>query len=201
MESTPQEDIKFIKEDLLPEMVHDRCFCESGSREFVEFDYADVSIQPRESHHLDFTYYRATVSVLFSGEPELFRVLVKLLPADGFSELAFSGFLNEEILWNKGTLQFGKEFLPRFYLADMGKYRRPVIVVEDLEKNGYERVVDRGLNKEEAVKVLQLIGEFHGKGLALKEAKFPVYREFQAKFQEITFEAEVEEETKGRLDR
>ncbi|OXU23102.1 hypothetical protein TSAR_014677 [Trichomalopsis sarcophagae] len=200
MESTAEEDIKFIKEDLLPEMMHDRCFCEPGSREFVEFDYADVHVQPRESHHLDFSFYRATVSVLFSGEAQLFHVLVKLLPADGSFELAFNGFLNEEILWNKGTLQFGKQFLPRFYLADMGRYGRPAIVVEDPEKNGFERVVDRGLNKEEAVKVLEVIGEFHGKGLAIKVAKFPIYREFQAKFQEITFAAEVEEETRAKLD-
>lgn len=202
-----EEDVHFIQTDLLPEMVFNRCFCEPGSREFVEFDSAKVEPLEKSSYHLNFSFYRASVTVSFSGEPEIFNVVIKLLPEDCFSgndpslPLAFDGFLNEEILWNKGTLQWGKDFLPKFYAADMGKYGRPVIVVEDLQKNGFERVLDREFNQEEVLSIAKLIGNFHGRGMKLKQNEFSIFREFFAKFADITFSDTQQIETSERLSK
>lgn len=207
MSPTIEEDVAFIQTDLLPEMVFNRCFCEPGSREFVEFDSAEIESIEKSSYHLNFSFYRATVTVRFSGEPETFNVVIKLLPENCFSgndaslALAFDGFLNEEILWNKGTLQYGKDFLPKFYAADMGKYGRPVIVVEDLQKNGFERVLDREFNQEEVLSIAKLIGNFHGRGMKLKQNEFSIFREFFAKFQDITFSEAGESETRKRLSK
>lgn len=205
MTPSVEDDVLFIQKELLPEMVFNRCFCDAGSREFVEFDNAKVEPLDKTPYHLNFTFYRASVTVNFSGEPEIFNVVVKLLPEDCFSgddpslALAFDGFLNEEILWNKGTLQYGKDFLPKFYAADMGKYGRPVIVLEDLQKNGFERVLDREFDQEEVLAVAKLLGGFHGRGMKLKQNDFSIFREFFAKFQDVTFSQTREAETRESL--
>ncbi|XP_058802312.1 uncharacterized protein LOC131670608 [Phymastichus coffea] len=205
MSSTrPADEARFVEADLLPEMVHERCFCEAGSREFVEFESARVAPLRPESHQLRCALYRAELVVRFSGEPRAFRVLVKLLPesapgqTDAELELAYRGFLNEEIACNKARLRLGAELYPKIYLADMGKYGRPVVVVEDLERAGYYRVADREFSVEEARAVLRSIGSFHGKGMALRQNQFAAFREFTAKFQEITFAEAVEADTRAK---
>ena len=64
-----ERSIAFIEHELLPEMVHDRYFCEPNSREFVEFDSATIRLDElsRSSE-----IYRVTVAVKFSGEPRSF---------------------------------------------------------------------------------------------------------------------------------
>ncbi|XP_014213151.1 uncharacterized protein LOC106642795 [Copidosoma floridanum] len=178
MSSPRERDTKFIEEDLVPELVSDRCFCESNSREFVELE--SVAAEPLLDHHV---LYRATIVIRFSDVPTTFRVLIKLLPADSND---YGGFLNEEMIWNKGTLQYGKtDFFPRFYAADMGRYAgRAIIVVEDLRSRGFRRAIGGHFDNDEARLAVRFIGRFHARGLRLRRDKFPVFREFYAKFED-----------------
>lgn len=171
-------DCDFIRQELIPEMVHDRRFCESGSREFVEFDSVDVE-------HLDgmrdYTtkLYRVTARVKFSGETYGFPLVIKLPKTD--AESPPSGpFQNEEMFYSKMTLEYGTDSIPKCYLSDLGRYGRPVIVLEDLTARGYARVNDK-LDEDHLKLCVKALAAFHGKGLRLKASKFPVFREFYAK--------------------
>jgi hypothetical protein len=207
VKSTIEEDICFIKNELLPEMVYDRCFCESNSREFVELESSEIESCNTYSHHLNFAFYRATIVIQFSGDPKIFYVLIKLLPentlfaSDPTIALAYDGFQNEEIMWNKASIEYGKHFFPKFYITDMGKYGRPVIVVEDLEKNGFERILDRDLNRQEASLVMEMLGNFHGKGMTLKKEKFSIFCELHTKLKETIFTHLMEIEIEERFSR
>ncbi|KAJ8668809.1 hypothetical protein QAD02_000068 [Eretmocerus hayati] len=131
--------------------------------------------------------YSAKVVIQFSGVPRQFDVLVKLPPDGKYDGPGFDSILNEEMLWNKGTPHYGKDFFPKIHLADLGKYGRPVIVVEDFRKSGYARVLDRKLNLQEARCIADFIGRFHKRGMELKDKQFTVFREFYSKFQETVF--------------
>lgn len=198
--STIEEDISFINSFLIPEMVHDRCFCDAGSREFVELESAEVEVAPAKKlhgrEHIDFRSYRGKVVISFSGEPRTFAVLVKLLPDAENPGPAFDAFLNEEMLYNKMALHYGYDLFPKCYVADLGKYGRPIVVLEDLEENGY-RTLNRRLNEDELKMALATIGRFHARGFKLKETKFQAFREFYAKFVDTTFE----EVSKPRLQK
>ena len=200
MASSTSIDLEFIETNLIPEMVHNRCFCEPNSREFVELSSVRVSPSQIYSQHdrLGFNLYEATVVVDFSGEPRTFDVLVKLTP-DDVEDVRYRALLNEEILANKARLQYGEGFFPKYYAADMGKYGRPVVVVENLQAAGYTRVLDREFNEEEADALVEFVGRFHGMGFWLKEVKSDVMREFYAKFLETTFDKEAEDKTLDRF--
>ncbi|XP_029666306.1 uncharacterized protein LOC115237426 [Formica exsecta] len=171
-------DCDFIRRELIPEMVHDRRFCESGSREFVEFDSVDIE-------HLDgirdYTtrLYRVTARVKFSGETCSFPLVIKLPKAD--AESPPSGpFQNEEMFYSKMTLEYGTDGIPKCYLSDLGRYGRPVIVLEDLSARGYAHVKDK-LDEDHLKLCVKALAAFHGRGLRLKARKFPIFREFYAK--------------------
>ncbi|XP_072761580.1 uncharacterized protein [Anoplolepis gracilipes] len=171
-------DCDFIRRELIPEMVHDRRFCESGSREFVESDSVDVE-------HLDgmrdYTtkLYRVTARVKFSGEPYNFPLVIKLPKADAASPPS-SSFQNEEMFYSKMTLEYGTDGIPKCYLSDLGRYGRPVIVLEDLIARGYAHVNDK-LDEDHLKLCVKALATFHGRGLSLKARKFPIFREFYAK--------------------
>ncbi|XP_050458872.1 uncharacterized protein LOC126855348 [Cataglyphis hispanica] len=171
-------DCDFIRCELIPEMVHDRRFCESGSREFVEFDSVDIE-------HLrgirDYTtkLYRVTARVKFSGETCSFPLVIKLPKTDAES-LPSGPFQNEEMFYSKMTLEYGTNGIPKCYLSDLGRYGRPVIVLEDLTAHGYAHVNDK-LDEDHLKLCVKALAVFHGRGLRLKARKFPVFREFYAK--------------------
>lgn len=179
--------MRFIKEDLLPEMVYDRCFCDSGSREFVEFDSAQVVVSNCRAGNDECNYantYKGLVSVRFSGNVQQFPVVVKLLPI-GEDGLAFEAFQNEEMLYSKMTSKYGKEKFPKCYVADLGRYGgRSVIVIEDLEAKGYRRV-DGKFTGDHVKLAMRAIGRFHGRGLNLRKNDFAGFREFYAKLIEV----------------
>ncbi|KAK2576070.1 hypothetical protein KPH14_007407 [Odynerus spinipes] len=182
---------EFVKSDLLPEMVHNRCFCEAASREFVEFESS--SVDPLESvsgnSEKPWECYRANAVVRFSGEAETFPLIVKLLSPSARSENAFARFQNEEMFYSKMLLVYGKDRFPKCYLSDLGRYGMPVIVLEDLTASGYE-TVQRKLNEDELKLCLESLAKLHGTGLRLKAEKFEIFREFYAKLLETTFDSE-----------
>ncbi|CAK9804879.1 hypothetical protein ANTPLA_LOCUS4241 [Anthophora plagiata] len=185
-----ERSIDFIENDLLLEMVHDRCFCNGNSREFVEFESATVRLDElsRSSE-----IYRATVVVRFSGEPSTFYLLVKLLPEDGAehaSITAFDAFQNEEMFYTKMTAKYGTDLVPKCYLSDLGRYGRPVIVLEDLEADGYTQV-DGELDEDHLKLCVQVLAKFHARGLKLRANEPSVFREFEAKLLEISLTEEA----------
>lgn len=183
------EDVKFIEEDLLPEMVFDRCFCDSGSREFLEFDFAKVDlsncVNDNQVESNATSTYKATVSMKLSGVAQQFPIAIKLLSPNA-AQSAFEAFQNEEMLYSKMTGKYGKEKFPKCYASDLGRYGRSVIVIEDLEAKGY-RGVNNGdkLNVEQVKLTLRAIGRFHGRGLNLRNNDFASFREFHAKLIEV----------------
>ncbi|XP_043685437.1 uncharacterized protein LOC122637419 isoform X1 [Vespula pensylvanica] len=189
--------MEFIKTDLLPEMVYNRCFCESGSREFVEFESAIVESLETPDHSIKpWELYRVKAVVRFSGEPVSFPLIVKLLPSSVQSENSFGRFQNEEMFYSKMISLYGKDLFPKCYASDMGRYGMPVIVLEDLTANEYEMIQEkRGMNEEELKLSLKSLGRFHGIGLRLKNEKFQLFREFYMKLSNTVLSKDLSEKS------
>lgn len=168
----------FIRRILIPEMVHNRYFCEPGSREFVEFDSVDVEHFDRKSSSKN-TLHRVTARVKFSGVTCSFPLIIKLLK---HVETVPSGpFLNEEMFYSKMTLNYGTDGIPKCYVSDLGRFDgQPVIVLEDLATRGYTQVDDK-LDEDHLKLCMKALATFHGKGLKLKADTFPIFKEFYAK--------------------
>lgn len=189
-----EQSIDFIENDLIPEMVQDRRFCEPDSREFVEFDSATVRLV--ELSHTS-EIYRVEAVVRFSGEPTNFPLLVKLFPEqeeeeeeeENRSRTPFDAYQNEEMYYTKMTRKYGDDLAPKCYLADLGRYGRPVFVLEDLEAVGYSQA-DGELDEDHLKLCVEILGKFHGRGLRLKATEPSVFREFEAKLLEITLTEE-----------
>ncbi|XP_014484838.1 PREDICTED: uncharacterized protein LOC106749667 [Dinoponera quadriceps] len=186
-----QRNVDFIREELIPEMVHKRCFCEPGSREFIEFDSADVEpfdlgVDYRTStfHEL----YRVTARVKFSGETCSFSLIVKL-PKNSTGYPSGSS-QNEDIFYTEMTPYYGTDGVPKCYLSDLGRYGRPVVVLEDLGARGYVRT-DRKLDEDHLKLCVKTLATFHGKGLKLKAEEFDIFREFYAKLSDACFDSIV----------
>lgn len=185
-----ERSIAFIEHELLPEMVHDRYFCEPSSREFVEFDSATIRLDElsRSSE-----IYRVTVVVKFSGEPRSFPLVLKLLPEEGAEHTgrtAFDAFQNEEMFYSKMAPKYGPDLVPKCYLSDLGRYGRTVIVLEDLEKDDYKQV-DGELDENHLKLCVQVLAKFHARGLRLKATEPRIFREFEAKLLEISLTEEA----------
>lgn len=172
------EHCDFIRRILIPEMVHDRYFCEPGSREFVEFDSVDVEHFDRKNSRQNMLH-RVTARIKFSGVTCSFPLIIKL-PKPHVDFLLSGPFLNEEMFYSKMTLNYGTDGTPKCYLSDLGRYDRAVIVLEDLAARGYTQVDDK-LDEDHLKLCMKALAAFHGKGLKLRAFKFPVFREFYAK--------------------
>lgn len=183
--------VDFTRRELIPEMVHGRCFCEPGSREFVEFERADVepfdARKDDESRASRCELYRTTAYVKFSGETRSFPLIVKLPPDSADCPAPSGSFQNEEMFYSKMTLEYGTDGVPKCYLSDLGRYGRPVIVLEDLAASGYVRA-DRKLNRDHLKLCVKALATFHGRGLKLRADKFAVFREYYAKLSEASFD-------------
>ncbi|XP_032685996.1 uncharacterized protein LOC116851068 [Odontomachus brunneus] len=170
----------FIRRELIPEMVHDRCFCEPDSREFVEFDSADVEPFDGSDRGTSCELYRATAHVKFSGETCSFPLIVKLPKNSADCQPPSGPFQNEEMFYSKMTRKYGADGVPKCYLSDLGRYGRPVIVLEDLSARGYVRA-DRKLDEDHLKLCVKALATFHARGLELKAKEFAIFREFYAK--------------------
>lgn len=179
----PCKDCDFVRE-LIQEMVHDRCFCDPGSREFVEFESADVEhMNISEKRDYSCELYRVTARAKFSGETCSFPLIVKL-SREHEEFPPSSKFQNEEMFYTKMTLKYGKaEGIPKCYLSDLGRYGRPVIVLEDLAARGYAEV-NHTLDEDHLKLCMKALAVFHAKGLKLKANNFAIFREFYAKLSE-----------------
>ncbi|XP_044009941.1 uncharacterized protein LOC122853505 [Aphidius gifuensis] len=186
MENT-QSDIDFIMTDLLPEMVYNRCFCDPNSREFVEFESANIHQSKKNNINSIRKLYKGQVIVQFSGEPKVFSVIIKLLPNDqspsNYNDDIYGYFLNEEMFYNKIIKKYKLDIYPKCFVADMGKYGRPVIVLEDLESFGYHNIHedDDKLDEDHLNLLVKSIAKFHGRGMKIKRDEFNDFREFYAK--------------------
>lgn len=160
MNSTEEEDIKFIKNELLPELVYERCFCDVGSREFVEYDSASVKcLKAKRGPTNNESHYSADVIVKFSGEPKVFPIFIKLLPISA-NDIAYDWFLNEEIFYNSHLIRKSDtKIVPKCYGVSMGKYGRPCLVLENLKGQEFEKIGK--LNFEEINLCASAIGFFH----------------------------------------
>ncbi|XP_012523396.2 uncharacterized protein LOC105829238 [Monomorium pharaonis] len=169
----------FIRLVLIPEMVHDRRFCEPGSREFVEFDSVDVEHLDSKSSRRN-VLHRVTARVKFSGVTRSFPLIIKLLKSHPGSPPS-GPFLNEEMFYSKMTLSYGTDGAPKCYLSDLGRYDgQAAIALEDLAALGYVQVDDK-LDEDHLKLCMKALAAFHGKGLKLKAHRFPIFREFYAK--------------------
>lgn len=180
----------FIEHELLPEMVQDRCFCEPNSREFVELDSATIRLDELSSSS---EIYRVTLVVKFSGEPRSFPLVLKLLPKEGcehVSPTAFDAFQNEEMFYSKMISKYGTDLVPKCYLSDLGRYGRPVIVLEDLEEAGYMQVGGE-LDEDHLKLCVQVLAKFHARGLKLRATEPQIFREIEAKLIEIALTEET----------
>lgn len=197
MENRREEDIEFISTELLPEAVHNRCFCEPGSREFVEF--VSAVVEPARSARIEddrTEYYRATLIVNFSGEPRAFELSIKTLRPGDDDAKAYDGILNEEMFYSKIAKGYDLAIYPKCYVADMGRYGRPVIVLEDLEALGY-RGLDSKLDEDHLELSLRAIGRFHERGFRLKATNFNSFREFYAKLIDTRLDGRLSSEDLG----
>lgn len=187
-----EKDIEFIK-DLVSEMVHNRCFCNPGSREFVEFDSVDITALNFADKIPVSEIYSAKVVVRFSGEPQTFPIVIKLIPDSTEVANAFELFQNEELFYSKIAPKIGiSDHLAKCYVADMGRYGKPVIVLEDLRARGYA-IVEGKLTERHLELWAKAAGIFHGRGLRLRNEEPSEFREFYAKLQEGTFNEENRE--------
>lgn len=118
----------------------------------------------------------------FSGEPKVFVLIIKLLNEENFNDSRrdYDKFLNEEMFYSKIAQKYKLNIYPQCYVADMGRYGRPVIVLEDLEACGYVRL-DGKLDEDHLVLGLKAIEGLHERGLRLKAENFNSFREFYAK--------------------
>ena len=178
MKKHQENSIEFIKTKLIPEAVHNRCFCPIGSREFIEFD--SVIVEPLKYSNDAIEYYKGRLIVNFSGEPSSFALIIKLLDSTDGKNNTYDKFLNEEMFYSKMTMKYKSNIFPRCYVVDMGRYGKPVIVLEDLEACGYIRL-DSKLDEDHLVLCLKAIAGFHERGLRLKAKNFNSFREFYAK--------------------
>lgn len=189
MNKIQEDTINFITNDLIPEIVYNRCFCECGSREFIEYD--SIIVEPLKIIEVkDYSeIYRGKLIIKFSGEAKLFHVIIKLLQKNLLdNEEAFGHFLNEEMFYNKIISEYKFNNYPKCYVADMGKYERPVIVLEDLEAIGYLHYSQALFDDDHLKLCLIEIAKFHALGVKLKKNKFDKFREFYAKIIEINSE-------------
>lgn len=182
MDDAQRESIHYIQTDLIPEMVHNRCFCPPGSREFVEFE--SVSVEPLLTARVNKNreLYKGKVVVRFSGDAEAFDVIIKLLPISCQEDEAYGCFLNEEMFYNKIAAKYKLDIYPKCYVADMGRYGRPVVVLEDLEAVGYH--LSTKLDGDHLKLLLAAIARFHACGIDLKHKEFSLFREFSTKLTE-----------------
>ncbi|KAK0181517.1 hypothetical protein PV327_003795 [Microctonus hyperodae] len=150
MNEIQEDTINFITNDLVPEVVYNRCFCEGGSREFIEFD--SIVVEPLK------IIEAKDYSEIYRGQ-----LIIK------FSEYKFDSY-------------------PKCYVADMGRYGRPVIVLEDLEAIGYLHYSQDFLDDDHLKLCLIEIAKIHAHGVELKKNKFEKFREFYAKIIEINSE-------------
>ncbi|XP_046745895.1 uncharacterized protein LOC124411072 [Diprion similis] len=187
-QSLRDKDCEFICE-LITEMVHDRCFCERGSREFVEVDSIRVDPLSFPDKIPVNEIYAAEVGIRFSGELQTFPVVIKLLPKTAEVMNALELFQNEELFYSKIVVKIGTPNFAKCYAADMGRYGGPVIVLENLKTQGY-RELERKLDEEHLQVWIKALGTFHGKGLKLKSESPTEFREFHAKLLEATFNEE-----------
>ncbi|XP_043261175.1 uncharacterized protein LOC122402452 [Colletes gigas] len=193
-----EHSIDFIEAELVPEMVHARCFCDKDSREFVEFESATVRLVElsRTSE-----IYRVEAIVRFSGESRGFPLLVKMLPEDtDRSGTAFDAYQNEEMFYSKMTAKYGTDLSPKCYLADLGRYGRPVIVLDDLEAVDYAPA-DGELDEDRLRLCVKVLGKFHGRGLRLKATEPDVFREYESKLLEIALTDESMAQYEKRSNR
>ncbi|XP_053975707.1 uncharacterized protein LOC128874720 [Hylaeus volcanicus] len=190
--------VDFIETELIPEMVHARCFCEPNSREFVEFESATVRVVElsRTSE-----IYRVETVIRFSGEPRGYPLLVKMLPEDANRPgTAFDAYQNEEMFYSKMTQKYGSDLAPRCYLADLGRFERPVVVLDDLEAVGYAQA-DGDLDEDQLRLCVRVLGKFHGRGLRLKATEPEIFREFEAKMLEVTLAEDLMTQYEKRSSR
>ncbi|KAG6558341.1 EcKinase 9 [Microplitis demolitor] len=186
-----EDSIEFITE-IIPEIVHSRCFCDVGSREFIEFDSVSIDKVSHPSEQINdkskrisdrkIELFRGKIVIKFSDDPKTFFVIIKLLGQQiEEDDDDYKYFLNEEMFYNKMTSEYKLDIYPKVYVADMGRYGRPIIVIEDLEAvSGYRRV-DSKLDEDHLRICLKAIARFHARGLRLKYDKFNTFREFYAK--------------------
>lgn len=160
MNST-EDDISFMKNHLLPELVHERCFCDVGSREFVEYDSASVKIPKTKPTNNYESHYLVDVVVKFSGEAKNFPLFIKLL-SNAVSDVTYNWFLNEETFYNSHLVRKSVDSLkivPKCYAVSMGKYGRPALVLEDLSTRNFVKI--EKLNLQELHLCAGAIGLFH----------------------------------------
>lgn len=177
-----------LVEEIIPEIVHNRCFCDPGSREFIELDSVSIdkvsepSTEVNDEGDKKYELLRGKIVIKFSSEPKTFFVIIKLLSKQAAEDDEdYKYFANEEMFYNKMTLEYKLDIYPKLYVADMGRYGRPIIVIEDLEAvSGYRRVHSK-LDEDHLRMCLKAIARFHGRGLRLKYDKFNTFREFYAK--------------------
>ncbi|XP_044574395.1 uncharacterized protein LOC123258458 isoform X2 [Cotesia glomerata] len=179
-----EERIELI-EEIIPEIVHNRCFCDPGSREFIELDSVSidkVSEGSSEVNDKKCELLRGKIVIKFSSEPKTFFVIIKLLSQQAAEDDEdYKYFANEEMFYNKMTLEYKLDIYPKLYVADMGRYGRPIIVIEDLQAVSGYRCVHSKLDEDHLRMCLKAIARFHGRGLRLKCNKFNTFREFYAK--------------------
>lgn len=188
-------------------MVVHGCFNESSKT--VKFNRNEITVRPYpfqlRDYHLDFASYLAQIVINFPNGSRIVNVLVKILPKDCTEPvfaLALNGFHNEKFFWKKVSVDVGRELLPKFYAAEMKKYGRPVIVVEDLEMNGFRRPMNPNkLSVEETMKVLEYVGKLHGRGMALKKVDPSEYRKIRNGFKEVVLDKSEKARTLQELSR
>lgn len=185
MDNESQIDINFIQTELIPEMIHNRCFCDSDSREFIELDSMNFQLFPKHSNHSkNSPYYYGNVIINFSGDPKSFPIVVRLLPMTNFDQQEGKKFQNEEIFYSKMILKYPcSNYIVKCYVSDLGRYGMPVLVWEDVQSTqGYCRIEDSQILSLEHLKLcMKLLGQFHGASLKLKCDNFQVFREFYTK--------------------
>ncbi|XP_020285467.1 uncharacterized protein LOC109855523 [Pseudomyrmex gracilis] len=215
----PSVNCKFIKEDLIPDMVHNRYFCEPNSREFIELDFVTAehfdncteTSSPYYKkrvrfHHLSTCaeVHQVMADLLFSDKKKSFALIVKLHKR---TSPPFDGFENEEMFYTKMSemLQFGTDITPKCYLSDMRRYKQPIVVLEDLTARGYASI-DAGELDENHLKVcVKTLATFHGRGMKLRASQSSVFNEFRTNFWsslettieiDALFQKHIEEEKK-----
>ncbi|XP_014230194.1 uncharacterized protein LOC106654712 [Trichogramma pretiosum] len=152
------ENEKLIKEEIIPNLVHDRFFCPPGSREFVEL--LSVKVEPCEN---TVDKYKCCIVLEFSGEPRTLYYTCDTKFSDDSDRQTERNKLHRMLIPRYPKL----DIFPKYIVTEQPFTRDRVLVAEDAEELGLVCIAQRAWNKEEAEAIAKVLAKFHAEGMRL----------------------------------
>lgn len=177
-----EDHVKFIEEDLIPEMVYDRRFCNEGSREFIDLKSVTVTNHelirvPGPNGKFLCLQYIAKVVIEFSSEPKTFSVAINFLPKNRTSLEQIDRFKVDVYFYEKMLKYYTIDLFTKCYSSSIVKGER-FIVLENLVDSGYSNET-KSLNKKQVELCFRMMARFHAAGLKLNKDEPEIFQEIK----------------------